>query len=158
MLALNIKSCLRFVAYPLVVSSPTMKYLALLLSLLIVSSASAESQLSRSQECQNAIKECYLAPSSERSQCLNDAVKITECDGEKVGSLIEDRLSLTGVGSSFDNNSEGIDTVDHTCIKNFDAMLSTELMKGVINPELQSRLKEQLASCSQKASINLFRP
>lgn len=132
--------------------------LLLLVICCFVNSAFADSPLSRSQSCQNAIKECYLVAPSERSQCMNNAVRIKDCDSEKVAGLIEERLSLTGVGTESDSDSQGIDTVDHTCIKNFDATLSAELMKGVINPEIQTRLKEQLSSCSQRASINLFRP
>lgn len=129
-----------------------------LFALLLVQSALADSPLSRTQHCQNAIKECYLATPAERSQCLNDAIRIKECDTVKVANLIQERLSLTGVGLESDSDSQGIDTVDHVCIKNFDASFSAELMKGVINPDVQSRLQEMLSSCSQRASINLFRP
>lgn len=107
--------------------------------------------------CQVLLQECFLKDRAERSSCLDQAIREKSCNQSEVASLIQERLSLTGVNYG-NSDSLGIDTVDHNCIKNFDDTISLELIKGSIGSETLVNLREKLSGCAQRASIDLFRP
>lgn len=108
-------------------------------------------------DCQYLLQQCYLKEQSERSTCLDQAIRDKSCAQSEVASLIQERLSLTGVNYG-NGDSLSIDTVDHACIKSFDDTLSLELIKGAVGAESIASLQEKLSGCAQRASIDLFRP
>jgi len=119
------------------------------LILLVVPSALAEDLA-----CVFAIKKCVLKNQDERQACLskiNNQEK--NCENSPSYELVASRYSLKE-----SKNPIAIESVDHTCINSFDISLSTILAKDSMLPSEIAELKNQLESCTQKASINLFRP
>ena len=108
-------------------------------------------------DCQSLLQQCYLKEQRERSTCLDLAIRDKSCAQSDVASLIQERLSLTGINYG-NGDSLSIDTIDHACIKNFDDTLSLELIKGAVGAESIASLHEKLSGCAQRASIDLFRP
>lgn len=121
----------------------------IVLSILFTSLAMADSS-----SCLISIKKCILKNQEERYTCLSDiSTHDTSCLKTPTFELLASRYSLKE-----SKNPISIESVDHTCISSFDISLSTAIAKDSILPTEVQELQDKLDRCSQKASINLFRP